>query len=175
MLSVSGCFGNDDEQTAVQGVNNVTTVVVKEQSDASFWEMMYWTSLWHNSFYMPVYYHVYTPCYGVIYHTAPVYRPVYVSPKVTRTVYKVKDSKGTVLYKSTDSKKADNYRYRAAQRYGPGSGSSYKQSVTTNDKFKAVKNVNSGSKPASWKDNSKQIKSMRTSYKSTGFSSPRRR
>jgi hypothetical protein len=168
---VFGCLGNDTEDQVAVSSNNVSTVVVKEQSDASFWEMMYWTSMWHNSFYMPYYYHVYTPCYGFVYHTTPAYRPVYVSNTVTRNVYQVKDSKGTVLYKSTDSKKADNYRYRAAQRYGSGSGSNYKQTVSTNDKFRSVKNVNSGYKPSTWKDNSNSVKSMRSTYKSSGYRS----
>lgn len=84
-------------------------------------------------------------------------------------MYQVKDSKGSVLYKSTDGKAADNYRYRAAQRLGSGSGSNYKPVASTY--HSVVKEYNSGDKPKSWKDNSAQVKSMRSSYRSSGFRS----
>ena len=164
-----GCLGNSDDSQDVVADNNTTTVVVQEQSQANFWELMYWTSLLNNDVYVPLYYHAYTPAYGILYHSTPTYRPVYVTPTVTRTIYQVKDKKGTVLYKSTDGKAADNYRYRAAQRLGSGSGSGYKPSASTS--HAVVKNYNSGDKPSGWKDNSKSVKSMRSNYRSSGFSS----
>jgi hypothetical protein len=169
----AGCLGNTDEnQNSIKVTDNITpdnitTVVVQEQSQANLWEWMYWSALWNNYFYMPYYYHVYTPCYGFVYHSVPDYRPVYITPTVTRTVYQVQDSKGTVLYKSTDGKAADDFRYRAAQRTGTGFGSNYK-GISKSTQNYAVKNYNSGDKPSSWKDNSKQVSNMRQSYRVSG-------
>lgn len=176
VFSSFGCLGEDDidqQLDAQQGQldNNTTVIQTQEYHDASMWEWLYWTSVWHNSFYMPIYYDVYTPGYMMWYHTAPVYRPVVVRPTVATTVYNVKSSKGTVLYTSTNGKAANNYKYRAAQRVGSGFGSNYKQTVSKNDVNNQIKNVNSGDKPKTWKDNTQQVKDMKQKYKSTGYTS----
>jgi hypothetical protein len=182
-----GCLGDSEEDISDAGdlqnvdAQNVTVVQVQEDHDATMWDYIFWSSMWHNYGYMSYYNYGYMPYCTYVTHTVPVYHPVYIRATVPTTVYQVKDTASNkvlhtsptqtkaALYTSTVKKQADNLKIRAAQRSGTGFGSDYTQTVDKGKTNYAVKNANDGDKPKSYYDNSKNVKDMKQNYKNNGY------